>query len=200
MYCHTNPHDQRGLPLDRFVHKQGLDDIVKFTNPARSHDRLTTEEMNLLYNSFDILMNPSKREGFCLPILEAEACGKPVIATDFSSMTELVKGRGWLVKNALEGENMITTPINATTGMPDVYGIKDAIKDAYFHPKKIIKFRRKCREFALDFDWDRIIEKQWIPMLEEIEEELPSKPEKTIGINKRKDEEFEKVFKGVIQK
>ena len=129
----------------------------------------------------------------CLPILEALACGKPVIATDFSSMTELVKGRGWLVKSALQGENLITTPINAQTAIPDVYGIKDAIEDAYFHPAKIKKFSKKCREFALDFDWDRIIEKQWLPLLEEI-------PELEEQKKKKRDEEIKKEFKSMFKK
>jgi len=193
MYCHANPHDPRGLPLDKFAHKQNLDDIVKFTDPQKSHVRLSTEEMNYLYNSFDILMNPSKREGFGLPIIESLACGKPVIATRFSSMTELVEGRGWLVENALKGDNIIITPINANTAIPDVYGIKDAIEDAFYHPKKIIKFKRKCRDFALDFDWDRIIEKQWIPLLEEIPELEEQKKE-------QKDKEIKEQFRLIYKK
>lgn len=178
MYCHCNPRDKRGIPLTKFAHKQGLDDIVKFTDPAMSHVRLSDEEMQLLYCSFDVLLNPSKREGFGLTIIEALACGRPVIVTDFSSMTELGKGHGWLVKNYCTGENIITTPINACTAMPDVYGIKDAIEDAYNHPRKCIKFGSKGRTFALDYDWERVIDKHWIPFLEEVKEEVHKKQDK----------------------
>lgn len=52
-------------------------------------------EMPKLYNSADILLMPSVREGLSLAILEAMACGLPVVTTDCSSMPELVKqGKG----------------------------------------------------------------------------------------------------------
>jgi len=199
MYCHTNPKDGKGLPLDKFAHKQGLDDIVKFTDPALSHVRLTDEEMCVLYNSFDIQLYPSKREGFGLTINEANACGTPNIVTNFSSMPELVDyGKcGWLVESLVKGENLITTPINASTAMPDVYSIKDAIEDAYNHPKKCIKFGKKARLLAMDYDWDRVIEKCWIPFLEEIPRLEKEKKDK---LEKEKQEEFKKLYKKIKKK
>jgi len=54
-------------------------------------------DLNLLYNICDVFVLISG-EGFGLPMVEAMACGKPVIALDHSASTELVKGRGELVK------------------------------------------------------------------------------------------------------
>jgi len=108
LYCHTNPTDGKGLPLVRFVHRQGLDKIVRFTDPALTHVRLTDDEMRVLYCSFDVQLYPSKREGFGLPIMEANACGVPNIVTDFSSMSEMVDyGKcGWLVENLCKGTTL----------------------------------------------------------------------------------------------
>jgi len=172
--AHTNPLDPRGLPLTRFVHKQGLDNIVKFQNPRMVETGLREEEMAILYNSFDFLLHPSMREGFGMCIAEAQACGIPVIATDFSSMTELVKGHGWLVKGVLKGLNLITTPINADTQIPDVYDIVAKIKDAYFHPDKIEKYGNAARKFMLQYEWDTIVETKWDKFLRDIEEEVLS--------------------------
>jgi len=47
-------------------------------------------EMPAIYNSVDLLLMPTVREGMSLAILEAMACGIPVVATDCSSNPELI--------------------------------------------------------------------------------------------------------------
>lgn len=49
---------------------------------------LPPEEMPLLYSSAKVLLYPSFYEGFGLPIIEAMACGTPVITSNVSSMPE----------------------------------------------------------------------------------------------------------------
>lgn len=48
------------------------------------------EDLNLLYNSCDLFVLPSLYEGFGLPLLEAMTCGACVIASDASSLPEIV--------------------------------------------------------------------------------------------------------------
>ncbi len=53
------------------------------------------EDMPALYNSADVLLMPTVREGMSVAVLEAMACGLPVVATDCSSLPELIEhGRG----------------------------------------------------------------------------------------------------------
>ncbi|WEN16332.1 glycosyltransferase family 4 protein [Rhodanobacter sp. AS-Z3] len=54
--------------------------------PRRSH-----EQMVNLYQQADILFFPTLREGLSLAVLEAMACGLPIVATRCSSMDELVE-------------------------------------------------------------------------------------------------------------
>jgi len=47
--------------------------------------------MARLYNSADAFVFPSKAEGFGLPCIEAIACGLPMIATDYSGQSTILK-------------------------------------------------------------------------------------------------------------
>ncbi len=51
--------------------------------------RISSEEMPLLYSAAAVLLYPSLYEGFGLPIIEAMACGTPVITSNVSSMPEV---------------------------------------------------------------------------------------------------------------
>lgn len=50
---------------------------------------VTAETLCALYNRADIFFYPSLYEGFGLPVLEAMACGTPVISTDRASIPEV---------------------------------------------------------------------------------------------------------------
>ena len=50
------------------------------------------EEMPYKYQQMDILLMPTVREGFSLAVLEAMACGLPVVANNCSSLPEQIEG------------------------------------------------------------------------------------------------------------
>ncbi|MBN2261071.1 MAG: glycosyltransferase [Clostridiales bacterium] len=165
---HTNPNDPRGMPLQSITHKLGLDRIVRFRDPSITSTMMTEQDLAVLMNCFDVHLLCSKREGFGMPIIETQACGVPNICHDFSSMTELLKGHGWLCKSLGHGLNLETTPINAESATPDVYDIAKCIKKAYFNPEKVKKYGEKARKFALRFDWEKIVQERWVPLLNEM--------------------------------
>lgn len=169
--AHTNPVDGRGYNLVGLSKKFNLQDVIKFPNPTLVEDGISWERLAELYNCFDVFLACSKREGFGLTILEAESCGVPVITHDSTSMTELVKGHGWLVRSVTKDLNIETTNLLGDNEIPDVYSIKDALEEAYFSPTKRKEFGIKSREFALQYDWDYIFLNKWYKVLERILEE-----------------------------
>ena len=56
------------------------------------------EDLPALYNGAFAFLYPSLQEGFGIPVLEAMACGSPVVASNCSSLPE-VAGEGGLLVN-----------------------------------------------------------------------------------------------------
>jgi glycosyltransferase involved in cell wall biosynthesis len=72
-------------------------DARQFTgcHNIRNMGHLSLEQLVSTYNQCDIFLTPSRLEGFGLSVAEAMACGKPVVATNVSSLPELVvDGKG----------------------------------------------------------------------------------------------------------
>ncbi len=67
-----------------FPKKEGIEKYVRFLGFVPS------EEVSLLLNKAEIFLFPSLFEGFGIPLLEAMACGCPVITSKSSSMPEVV--------------------------------------------------------------------------------------------------------------
>lgn len=79
---------------NRFILLQRLKALSKKwnSNPPRIlffGDKISTEGMATLYRGCDCLVLPSRGEGLGLPVLEAMACGLPIIATNWSAIGEI---------------------------------------------------------------------------------------------------------------
>jgi glycosyltransferase involved in cell wall biosynthesis len=59
---------------------------------------VSDEELAWLYNAADLFVFPSYYEGFGLPIVEAMACGTPVLASQRAPMPEIAGGAAALVE------------------------------------------------------------------------------------------------------
>jgi glycosyltransferase involved in cell wall biosynthesis len=82
-----------------WMYEELLRQIIDFDLERMVHftGYISQEDLPLVYNLSSLFVYPTIYEGFGLPVLEAMACGIPVITTDVSSLPEIVGEAGILV-------------------------------------------------------------------------------------------------------
>lgn len=64
----------------------------------RFHDPVSDEDLRALYQISDMLLFPSEREGFGLPVLEAGLAGMLVVINDIPALREVAGGHGMYIR------------------------------------------------------------------------------------------------------
>ena len=88
LLLHTQPVDENGTDLPAVI--ELLCDPEKH-KVVFSTDRLSTPEMNILYNCSDVVALVSSNEGWGLSLTEGMMCGKPIIATVTGGMQDQMR-------------------------------------------------------------------------------------------------------------
>lgn len=132
---HTVRWVKAGQPLSASLHqlanRLGVADCVQ-VEPYVNDTRLRE-----LYQTCDLLLFPSLREGFGLPVLEALACGTPAVISDVPALNEWA---GEVCPSA--------PPYNAPALAEKVLqSVENGRSDAV---------RKQLRKFAEQYDWYRI--------------------------------------------
>ena len=118
-----------------------------------------------IYSVMDVHLLASTGEGFGIPIVEAQACGTPVIVGDWTATGELCFS-GWKIPKS-ESEP-VWTPVAAFQFTPRVGAVVDALEQAYRY-KGNPQYRTKARVGALEYDADKVVNNYWLPFLEQLE-------------------------------
>jgi glycosyltransferase involved in cell wall biosynthesis len=178
LYLHMQIRDV-GWNVDELIGRFEINEKAFATNGFTALKGVPDEELNKLYNMFDIMALPTMAEGFGLPILESQSAGTPVLVTDFSACTELVVDRQELikVKDTLIMGRSIEQALADTDDLAQKLGIfyndwkkKDS--------SKLKELGTKGRSKALEMDW-KVINNEFVKLIKHIEPQT-SKIDKNI--------------------
>jgi glycosyltransferase involved in cell wall biosynthesis len=92
--------------LPAYIKELGLQDYVIWPGYIEEDDKPA------LYRMADVFVYPSMYEGFGLPLLEAMACGTPVVANEIDVFSEIVGDGAFLTHNARNMAGAIIALIN----------------------------------------------------------------------------------------
>lgn len=191
LYLHTVAGEENaGVNLPKLIESLGLSygfigrcdpkavDVL-FNDQYAALIGLGDDYMNAVYNAMDVHLLVSMGEGFGIPLVEAQAAGTPVIVGDWTAMPELCFS-GWKVYRS-EAEPF-WTPINSYQFLPHAGAIADRLEAAY-QMRDNQDYRERARDGALAYDADKVTEKYWKPVLEDMAERIEMwKPQEQLAI------------------
>lgn len=119
-----------------FIRNQNLENNISYLGKP---DKASLIQF---YNAADILIAPSLHEGFGITLLEAMACGTPVITANVSAMPEVVGDAGILVE-PLDYQSMADAAINIQ-------------KDSTFRQQLIEKALTRVKQFTWESTSEQI--------------------------------------------
>jgi len=161
-----------GFPIAAYAHYLGLDGKVTVRNDYHTVHKWTSEDINEVYNTADVLLHPSQTEGFGLCICEAQSAGTPVVIQDCQSMPELIiEGRtGEKAKTAYKRYTNDLSFVNVA----DPNSVYSAMERQYKRLKENSEqVAKDCRDnIVTNYNIDNIVQTRWIPYLTQLQDEL----------------------------
>ena len=159
LLVHAIGNSARGLDLNRLALEIGIEPTsfrMTDTYPQVSgmfDDSLMAD----WYGVLDVLSACSYAEAFGVPLIEAQACGTPVVTTAGSAMKE-IRGHGWLV----DSEPFWNHPHASWWERPKVAAITRAYEKALVQASTR---RDEARDFSVDYDAS-YADHHWAPIME----------------------------------
>jgi len=161
LYIHTDASSQHGWNLIALGQLLGIPvDNLAFPDPLAYRYGMTREMLAGIYSQMDVMLATSYGEGFGVPTVEAQACGVPVIVSNFAASPELV-GDGWVVN----GQPLYDPAQHSFFSIPSVPEIYTALEEAYKRGKGK---SAKAIEFAQAFDHEKVWKENWLPVLKKL--------------------------------
>lgn len=175
LYIHSLPSQHHGgWNFEELAARVGIQGRLVFPNPYEYRLGYPPEFLTIVYNAADVLLSVSRSEGFGIPIIEAQACGCPVVVTNFSAMPELVRW-GHLVDVA----SLELTGMMSYQAIPSKASMLDKLQRLYEAWEvaggdwPLAKRDETQNAIHAEYNWDVIVREQWEPFCNKLAEDAP---------------------------
>lgn len=169
LYIHTILQQQGGFPIQDYANYLGITDSLYYIDPYDYMYSVAREDIYKIFNAFDVYLAPSTSEGFGIPVIEAQACGVPVIIQPFTAPKDLIipGETGWFCKTSTKRFTALLSYI----GIPDTQSIYDCMEESFVADRE--KMGKKAREFIVEnFDSEKVFNEKWYPFFCKLEKEI----------------------------
>jgi glycosyltransferase involved in cell wall biosynthesis len=191
LLLHTIPRPSGGSEMDliQMANDYGL---IPGKHVLFSAGMLPTQNMHFLYQTMDVYLQLGGMEGFCLPLIEAMACGLPIIALESSTHEELLAGTGLISKAPLFKTNKAARVTYGSYNgvecdIADPWDVADKIYTLYKDKALRASLGIKATERAVKTFDLTIVNKQWIDLIKSLiitEEQIPQEWAKLLADTK----------------
>lgn len=154
LYLHTAMYDV-GYDIGELIAQLKIVGKVYATKDVRHDKGISIEELNMIYNCFDVNALISLGDGFGLPVAESMATGCAQLVSDHSCLKELVEGHGGLTAKT-SSWLLNTSGINTWGGVTDVDDIVSKLNTLYQNRELRIKLSEEGYKFIHQpqFTWE----------------------------------------------
>jgi glycosyltransferase involved in cell wall biosynthesis len=161
---HTEPNGHsEGVNIPRLIGAVGIDpQRVRYPHPVHFRNGIPQDAIAQMYSAADVQLLTSMGEGFGIPAVESQACGTPVIVSDFSAQAELI------------GPHSKTVPVQRVWdeyqvsffGIPNVPAIATALQEVYEETKGGRVDRGAVSAAMERYDQAKVYQQDWKPLIE----------------------------------
>jgi len=127
--------DRGAEPILEAVRRARLEEAVIFPG------HVPLEDLRVLYSACALFVFPSLYEGFGMPVLEAMACGAPVVSSNASSLPEVV-GDAALLVHPVDEEGLAAT----MTRLVEDAGLRESLQKKGSLRVKVFSWEQSARD------------------------------------------------------
>jgi glycosyltransferase involved in cell wall biosynthesis len=162
MHTEPNGHSE-GVNIPRLLAAVGIDPKrVRYPHPVHFRNGIPQEAIASIYSAADVQLLTSMGEGFGIPAIESQACGTPVIVSNFTAQPELVGPHGKIVPVQRVWDEFQ----QSFFAIPNVLAIVSALQEVY-EETKAGKVDRAAVSAAMgQYEQTKVYSESWKPLIE----------------------------------